>query len=74
MLRGDFLDDPESKFGRLKLIHAVFAMKSNWVLNWASFSAPPCFIVAAEKFITGYHSRHENSSEFEHIIFKKTTW
>ena len=47
-------------------------MKPSWILNWASFSAPTCFIVAAEKFITGCHSRHENSSEFAHIIFLKS--
>ena len=31
-------------------------------------SAPTCFSVAVEKFITGCYSRHENSSEFAHII------
>ena len=53
-------------------VHAVFVKKSSWVLNWANFSAPTCFIVAAEKFITGCHSRRNNSSEFAHILKKQS--
>ena len=71
MLRGHFLDDPESKFGRLKFNSCCFRYETQLGSELGQLSAPTCFIVAAEKFITGYHSRHETSSEYEHIIFKK---
>ena len=60
---------PESKFGRFKFVMLSLCNPAGFWTGPAS--APKCLSVAAEKFITGYYSRHENSSEFAHIVKKK---
>ena len=53
-------------------VRDVFVMKSSWVLNWASFGTDTFLSSSREvNQVTGCYSRHENSSEFAHIVKKK---
>ena len=70
MLLGDFLEE------RIELwsfeVHDVSLIKSSWVLYWTCFGTD--IFHSAEKFITGCHSRHENSSEFAHLPWCTSIW
>ena len=70
MLWGDLLEE------RIELwsfeVHDVSLIKCCWVLYWTYFGTD--IFHSAEKFTTGCHSRHENSSEFAHLPWGTSIW
>ena len=70
MLLGHFLEEQIELWSFE--VHDVSLIKSSWVLYWTCFGTD--IFHSAEKFITGCHSRHENSSEFAHLPWCTSIW